>query len=243
MARTLFISKGLVFAAFMGSAGMLVGQGTGTIRLLVDAPGVAFVVDGKHRMEQREVTLLEGLHQLSIWAPERVVVDTNVFVIAGRTADLKVELPYSEAFLDFKREYGSFSNRRAWTRAVPAAVTGAGVVWSIASFVKYNRAHQRLEDDRTDYENSVEPAGIAALKEVTIPDHQDELRKARTGLIIASGFTLVSAGVTWYIRGRTARWEAPHFDDPEKVRFDGLSWMPGPNGGSWAAGLTIPLSR
>ena len=61
--------------------------------------------------------------------------------------------------------------------------------------------------------------------------------------IIASGFTLVSAGVTWYIRGRTARWEAPHFDDPEKVRFDGLSWMPGPNGGSWAAGLTIPLSR
>lgn len=221
-----------------------VAQQTGTIRLIVD-PGHSFqfVVDKKHRMEQREVTLSEGLHTLSIWAPERMVVDTPVFVVAGRTSDLVVRLPYSPAFLDHKRELGKFEGRRAVARSIPAVVTVGGLAWTGIALGRYGRAHKQLEADRTTYENNVQPLSIADLKENTIPQHQKEFRQARTGFYVATGFTLLSAGVTYYVFRRSAQWERPLFHDTEKVRFEGLTWVPSPQGGHWATAITIPLAR
>lgn len=219
-------------------------QSTGTIRLLVD-PGhnFQFVVDKKHRMEQREVTLSEGLHTLSIWAPERMVVDTPVFVVAGRTADLVVRLPYSPAFLDHKRELGRFEGRRTVVRTVPAVVTAGGAIWAGIALGKYGRAHKQLEADRATYEDNVQPLSITELKETTIPQHKEEFRQARTGFYVATGFTLLSAGVTYYVFRRTGKWDRPVFNDPEKVRFEGITWVPSPQGGHWATAITIPLAR
>lgn len=219
-------------------------QSTGTVRLLVD-PGhnFQFVVDGKHRLEQREVTLSEGLHTLSIWAPERMVVDTPVFVVGGRMADLVVRLPYSSAFLDHKRELGRFEARRTTVRAVPAVITGGLAVWAGIAFGKYASAHKQLEEDLGLYENNVQPLSIAELKDVTIPRHREEFRKARSTFHVATGLTLLGAAATWYVFHRTGKWDKPVFNDPEKVRFEGLTWMPSPGGGHWATAITIPLAR
>jgi hypothetical protein len=236
-------------ALVLGCTAMLattavVAQQTGTIRLIVD-PGhnFQFVVDKKHRMEQREVTLTEGLHTLSIWAPERQVVDTPVFVVAGRTSDLIVRLPYSPAFLEYKRELGRFEARRTTVRAIPVVVTACGAIWTGGALGRYIKAHKQLEDDRTIYERSVEPLSIMDLKETTIPGHKKQFRQARTGFYVASGFTVLSAAATYYVFRRTGKWEKPVFNDPEKVRFEGLTWVPSPQGGYWATAITIPLAR
>jgi hypothetical protein len=60
-------------------------------------------------------------------------------------------------------------------------------------------------------------------------------------LYITSAFTAVSAA-TYYFYRRTAKWERPLFDDKEKVKFDGMAWLPGERGGAFMAGLTIDLS-
>ena len=62
-------------------------------------------------------------------------------------------------------------------------------------------------------------------------------------LQVAAGITLLCAGVTTYFYLRSAKTPKPVFHDAEKVRFDGLSWMPGPQGGEWTGGLTWNFSR
>ena len=48
------------------------------------------------------------------------------------------------------------------------------------------------------------------------------------------------AFTTWSII-RASKKPAPVFEDKEKVRFDGLVWVPGRQGGSLALGLTVPI--
>lgn len=219
-------------------------QNTGTLRLLVD-PGhnFEFVVDKKHRMQQREVKLTEGLHHFSFWAPERVIVDTSVFVIADRTSDLSLRLPYSAEYMAYRNELGQFQARRRWTRTAPLLAVAGGAVWTIVSVARYGTAMDVLEQDRELYDINVDPQAIRTLKETTIPAHNEDMKKARTMVYASAGFTVLSGAAYYYVSRLTSKWERPLFDDKEKVKFDGLAWMPGVSGGVYTAGLTIQLSR
>lgn len=219
-------------------------QNTGTLRMLID-PGndFSFIVDKKHRMQQREITLSEGLHELTIWAPTRRMVDTAVFVIANRTSDLVVRLPYSQEYVDYRAELGRYQTKKRWMRTAPLVALAGGLIWTGVAIGKYGKAKDVLEADQKDYDINVDPAAIGALKEGTIPAHNEDLEKARTNLYLASAFTAVSAAATYYISRRTAKWERPIFDDKEKVRFDGLAWLPSHSGGVFMASLTINLAR
>lgn len=222
---------------------LLVAQNTGTLRLLVD-PGhnFEFIVDKKHRMQQREITLTEGLHHFSLWAPERVILDTSVFVVADRTSDLVVRLRYSAEYAAYRKElsqYKSARRKRAWT----PVLLGAGMVWTGLSAAKYIKAGDALDQAVADYGTSNEPGVIYQIKKNTIPQHNDELKKAKTSLIMGSALTVLGAGLVYYMRATTKGLQQPTFEDKEKVRFDGLAWVPDRNGAFWSATFSMPLAR
>ena len=219
-------------------------QNTGTLRLLVD-PGhnFEFVVDKKHRMQQREVKLTEGLHHFSFWAPERAIVDTSVFVIADRTSDLALRLPYSAEYVSYREELGRFQAKKRWTRTAPLLAVAGGAVWTVVSLVRYGKAKNAQDEDQALYDINVDPQAIRTLKETTIPAHNDDLKKARTMLYASAGFTVLSTAAYIHIAKLTSKWERPIFDDKEKVKFNGLAWLPGQRGGMFTAVVTVQLSR
>lgn len=238
------MKNGHILALLIGIlfAGAGMAQSSGSLRLLVDpGSGFQFIVDKKHRMEQREVTLTEGLHELTIWAPQRMMVDTPVFVIADRTSDLVVRLPYSPEYLAYASDLSKFQRKRRRTRAIPIVTTVAGLAWSVGALDRYKTADEQLQQDQADYDLMVDPERIGQLKDVTMPEHKQEFKESRTEFYIASGVTLLSAAATWYVFRLTSGWERPVFEDKQKVLFDGLSWMPSDHGGTWAVGLTFPI--
>lgn len=216
-------------------------QSTGTLRLFVDPGGnFEFVVDGKYRMKQREVTLIEGPHRLQVWAPTCSIVDTTITIRPGQQ-DLILRLPVSREYADHIQTMRRFREGRLLKRNLPLAVSLGTGIWAGVSFANYRNAYRTLRDDEDRYRTSAIPSELARLKEVEIPAHKDELRRTRTLFAVsASTFVLAAAATTWaYIR--TGRDAVPVFHDAEKVRFDGLVWVPGPQGGTWAFGATIPL--
>ncbi|MCC6541746.1 MAG: hypothetical protein IT225_05965 [Flavobacteriales bacterium] len=219
------------------------GQRAGTLRLLVD-PGhnFEFVLDHKYRMQQREVRLSEGLHHFSIWAPERIVLDTNVFVVADRTGDLVVKLPFSTEYATYRNDlsaYQSARRARVWT----PVLVGMGLAWTGLSYGRYNTVGDDLDEAVAAYHSSDDPGVINRIKEEVIPDHNAALRRARTSLVAGSIFTMASVGYMVYTRIRTSGMEQPRFEDKERIRFEGLTWVPDRNGAYWAAGFTIPIQR
>lgn len=232
----------LIPLSLIGSAA--IAQNTGTLRLLVD-PGhnFEFVLDRQYRMQQREVKLGEGLHHFAFWAPERMIVDTNVFVVADRTVDFVLKLPYSPEYMQYRQELGRYETKRRVARTVPTVAIAAGLIWTGFGYANYQKARDVLEKDRENYDINVAPGSIRTLKEETIPQHNDDLRSARTGLYTSIGFTAVAAGVTYFMYRRSARWERPTLNDKQKVLFDGLTWVPTRDGGFFHAGLSIPLAR
>ena len=91
------------------------------------------------------------------------------------------------------------------------------------------------------YPSLTSPRAIAELKDVTLPADKDELAKQEDQFILSAGLTAASAALTFWMFHRTKGREIPQFEDKEKVRFDGLVWVPTTTGGTWAAALTIPL--
>jgi hypothetical protein len=239
----MWIMRHLLLACICCWCGQALAQGSGTLRLLVDPDkDFQFVVDKKHRMAQREITLTEGLHELSIWAPERMVVDTPVFVVANRTSDLVVRLPYSPEYKEYRNALAKYTNSRR-LRTFSPVVLVAGLVWTGASLGKYNRTHDQLEADRNTYDTSMDPGLINKLKDVEIPAHKDDFKKARTSLYAGAALSVVGAGVLYWVRSSTKDLERPMFEDKEKVRFEGLTWHRLPTGDVWGASLSIPLAR
>jgi len=217
-------------------------QKTGTLRMLIDpATGLEFVVDHKYRMQQREVKLGEGLHHFSVWAPERRVVDTTVFVIADRTSDLVMRLPFSVEYQQYRSDLGRYEDGKLMRQLSPLVLVG-GLVWTGLSVGSYGKAKDQLDEDRTAYDASVDPASINRLK-IDIDQHNADFRKARTSLFAGTALSVVGAGVITYVWHKTKQHRKPTFEDKEKVIFEGLSWMPGQHGGAWCAGVTIPLQR
>lgn len=217
-------------------------QSVGKLRFTVD-PGsnYSFVLDHKFRMQQREVELAAGPHHFTFWAPQRRMLDTTLTVEAGRTREVWIRLPYSAEFVAYERELTRQKNENWLRMALPSAVTlGTGILaWS--SWRRYKEAHDRLVEGNERYRTSSDPQELADLRSVIIPGDKDAFKDRQRAWIISAGaFTAVAAVSTWMIV-RTARQKAPTFQDAEKVRFDGLVWLPGERGGMLLTGMHIDL--
>lgn len=220
-----------------------IAQTTGQLRLVVD-PGHDFqvVLDGTHRLQERVLELSEGNHRLQLWAPTRRIVDTTVYVRAGSSRELMVRLPFSPEFLDHQQEVKRFRERLWLNKALPTVATVGTAAWTTVSYLNYRKAGRQLQEDKDLYSTSADPGEIAELKDERLPAHQDDFRRSKVMLGVSTGVFAVAAAWTIWSYRRADRTPLPVFDDKEKVRFDGLVWLPGPDGGGvWAAGLTIPL--
>lgn len=220
-----------------------IAQSTGQLRLVVD-PGHDFqvILDGRHRMQERVLDLSEGNHRLQLWAPTRRIVDTTVYVRAGSSRELVVRLPYSAEYLAHQQEVKRFRERLWLNKALPTVATVGAAAWTTASYLNYRKAGRQLQEDKDLYNTSSNPGAIAELKDDRIPAHQDDFRRSKVMLGVSTGVFAVAAAYTVWSYHRANKTPLPLFDDKEKVRFDGLVWLPGPDGrGVWAAGMTIPL--
>jgi hypothetical protein len=234
----------LALGAWLGLGHLVMAQQTGDLRFVID-PGhdFEFVVDKAYRLQQRQITLTEGLHHFSLWAPTRSIVDTSVFVVAGHTSDLVMKLPLSPEFVAYRHDLAKYQTRKRWTIAAPLLALAGSLTWTGIAYGKYARAKDALDTDRENYAINVDPAAIQTMKNSTIPLHNKEMQQARTRFFAASGLSVVSAVATYLIARRTSQWEVPRFQDQQKVKFDGLVWVPDPHGDLWMTGLTINLGR
>ncbi|MBS1546846.1 MAG: hypothetical protein JST38_18200 [Bacteroidetes bacterium] len=231
----------MVFS-LIASCGVLMAQSAGTLYLKIDPANFMYQLDHKFTLQKGEVELLEGPHHFSFWAPQRKVVDTTLTIPSGTSA-FTLRLPYSTEYLVYQRDMERYRKDMRVMRLVPAVVTSGALVYTAFKYANMKKAHDRLDDDRAAYDDASSPHGITVLKTQTMPAHKEEFDKARNGFMVAAGITALFAGTTAYLYWRSGQRAKPEFIDKEKLRFDGLSWMPGPDGGTWQGGLTWNLTR
>lgn len=216
-------------------------QSTGKVRVFCEPGGCAYVLDGKNRLSDREVTLMEGPHRFVFWAPERRMLDTTFTVLANTTRELKVQLRYSEEYIDFRRRADRFTRNDRWLRYGPPLVAVGAGAWAGISIKRAIDARKDLDALEDEYFTSSYPAGLSDLKDDRIPAANKELRDARTMAYVSSGVFVASAAAAWYVRQKLRK-GPPIFEDKEKLRFDGLVWAPGRDrSGVWMASLTVPI--
>ena len=233
----------LLFLAWLPAVA-LIAQTSGELRLEIDPPtSFSYRLDHQFTMQRPELELLEGAHHFSFWAPQRNMVDTTITIAGGEARSLALRLPFSKEYLVYQRDLKAFRNDRQVMRLIPAVATGASLLYTSIRYSKMKKAHDRLDDDRQAYNEAASPNAITVLKSETIPSHEDEFDKARTGYLVAAGVTMLFAAATTYLYLRSAKTKKPVFIDTEKLRFDGLSWTPGTDGGEWTGGLTWNFSR
>jgi hypothetical protein len=162
-------------------------------------------------------------------------------VQAGVSKDIILRLPHSPEYVDYQREMSQLKKEQWLGRVLPSAVTLGTGIWAVSSFVNYKDAHEQLEADEALYTSSASPNGLQQLKEVDVPTHQEEFAQARTNFYISGGVFLASAAFTTWSIIKASKKPVPTFQDKEKVKFDGLVWVPDRRGGTWAMGLTIPI--
>jgi hypothetical protein len=220
----------------------LFAQTTGKLRLLID-PGsnYHFVLDHQYRMQQREVELSPGPHHFSFWAPERKVTDTTVVVDAGRSKDLILRLPYSPDFVEYHRQLGAYKKDRRNRITIPIAVTAALGIYTGYAFTQHKASHDQLLEDEEAYRTGTSPGILNTLKNETIPDHKADFKSDRTQFIIAGGLFGAAAAYTVYNIITYGKRTPPAYEDKEKIKFDGLVWLPGERGGQIFMGMHIPL--
>lgn len=217
-------------------------QSSGQLRFRFEPPqGVSYVLDGKYRLSDKEITLSEGRHHFTFWAPERSLLDTAFFVVADRTTDVLVRLRYSAEYVDHRRALERHARQERTGRIVPPLLAGGAAAWTTVAVLQLAGAHKDLEELEDSYAQLSDPAGIIRLKEQEIPAAKDELRQARTHALVAGGTFVVTAAATVWIRQRLAQRKPPAFEDRERIRFEGLVQAPATMGHAWCAQFSFPI--
>jgi len=238
------IMRSLMPAVLLLTGTLSMAQSTGRLRLIMEPAGQTdYVLDGQFRMRDREVSLMEGPHRFVFWAPERRMLDTVLTVVAGGTNDVRISLRYSEEYIQWRKQAEQYETQRRWGLYAPPVVAAGAAAWMVVSYMNYSQAHRELDDLEEAYAASTDPGEISSIKSEDIPAAKDDFAKARTQTIVASSLFVVSTGATWYLRRKLSSRTAPVFEDKERTRFEGLVWVPGGTGGTWMAGLSIPLAR
>jgi hypothetical protein len=220
----------------------LSAQTTGQVRInIVPDVGLQYVLDGKYRMNQREITLSEGDHRFVFWAPEHAMLDTTIFVMGNFTYNLNIKLRRTAEFVEYRSALERYEQKQRLGKWLPPLVAGGFAAWTVVNTIRLIKEDKELRDLSSTYSELADPAAIRRLKYEDIPAAKDDLRSIRTQTYISSGLLVASIGAIAYIRHRQNRSVAPTYQDNERIRFEGLVWIPGPAGGTWASALTIPL--
>lgn len=217
-------------------------QGKGTIELKV-APfkGMEYILDGKERLHHPALVLPAGEHRFVFYAPDRQVLDTVLRIVADTSMVFKKVLPATVAYRTYMDERRKVAQGRFFYRAVPLLATAVGCVFIANGKKQSTEAYDALVAAEDSYAVSRSPSGIDALKDEQLPVLQRDLDDANKKLGLALGFTSVAAVATVLGFIKSASLEDPVYEDREKIKFDGLVWLPGQQGGTVQFGMTIPI--
>lgn len=219
-------------------------QGKGEVQLHV-APqrGMAYVLDGKERLNNRALVLPAGEHRFTFWAPDRRILDTTLTIVADTSIAFYKTLEPTEAYLAYVNVQRKVKQQRLFYRAVPLLATAAAGLYTMSAVKKNNDTRAALVEAEERYSTLRDPGMIATEKRDVLPrlqeDHDAAYRNLSLGVIGTTAFAL--ATVWGFIKA--ARIEDPVYEDRERIRFDGLVYVPGQRGGMLHAALTIPLAR
>ncbi len=231
-----------MFVLFSINPALIYAQSTGQVRITsIPENGVRYVLDNKYEMNDREITLSEGDHRFVFWAPEHEMLDTSIFVMGNWSFDLKVNLRRPTEFVQHRAAVEKFKRQQRLARSVPPVVAGGLGVWAAISMINYTKANSDLKDLAGSYTTSSSPGDIQRLKEQEIPEAKDRFTSTRTQAYVSTGLFVASLGAVAYLRRLTTKATPPQYEDQERVRFEGLVWMPGATGGTWATAISIPL--
>lgn len=240
---------GLDIRTFVLPVVMLVGvavnaQLTGRVLLdLSPAGSTSYVLDGKYRMTDRQLDLMEGPHRFVFWAPERRMLDTTINVLAGKQLDVRIELRYSDEYVAWRKGAERASLRNAWLRYAPPVCMAGSAALVLHSFIRHEQAYKELNALEGEYRSSVDPGRIADIKGDDLPAVKDALQRTRNGLIVSGSILTLSTAATLYLRSVARNRTTVPFEDKERVRFEGLVHAPLPQGSVWSASFSIPLCR
>src|SRR5690606_21069114 len=180
-------------------------------------------------------------HRFVFWAPNHSLLDTLLHVKAGPSMELRKVLKPTPEYLAHRRVHNRvFLKKSAW-RGVPLLLTlGCGLkVWGD------HRAHDQAWDDlrvlQARYAVFASPQQIQRTKQIDLPAAQAQLDQTRQDLQVS--LALCGVGVLASVYGfmRAGKLEYPTYEDRERIRFEGLAWLPMHEGGMYVAGMSMPI--
>ena len=241
------IGKASSVLAFMVIAGtaMAQSQDSAEVRFGVHPYNqVEYILDGVERLKQVEypaARFTEGDHRLLFWAPNCSILDTTLHVVGGVDMTLRKALKQSPEYLAYKRERSHVWLQKAMWRSLPLLFTVSFGIKSFSDKKAHDQAYEDLHVLRDNYATMLSPNDIELAKTKTIPAAQNELDATRRQLTMSLALCGVGAAATVYGFIRTGKLSYPEYEDKEKIRFDGMAWIPTAQGGMYLAQLSIPL--
>jgi hypothetical protein len=219
-------------------------QRTGRVLLDLSPAGTTtYILDGKYRMSDRQLDLLEGPHRFVFWAPERRMLDTTIVVVPGAQVEARIELRYSEEYVAWRKREDRARLDRTWARYAPPVLMAGSAAFVVVSYIKHQRSYEDLQALVNEYDSSVDPRRIADIKQEAIPAAKDDLRTTRTAMVLSGGVFAASSAALVYFRHRAKIRSSEPFEDKERIRFEGLVWNQDPLQPAFGAQFTIPLGR
>lgn len=187
------------------------------------------------------VSVEPGTHRFRFWAPGFAVWDTILHVAQGQDALLRKVLRHSPDHIAYQEGRQHIARQKAALRGVPLLATAITGYLSLKSKKDHDQAYDDLLALQDTYEASNSVSGIGVIKQESLPDARSEVDRTRKALTTNLAICGVAVAATVYGFMRAAKLEYPAYEDRDKVRFEGLSWIPDGKGGTWLAGLTIPI--
>ncbi|MEZ4788496.1 MAG: hypothetical protein R2811_00600 [Flavobacteriales bacterium] len=199
--------------------------------------GMEYILDGRERLTNRALVLTAGDHRFTFWAPDRRILDTTLTIIADTSIAFYKTLAPTAEYLSFQRDLKRVKHQRFYYRAVPLLATVVGGVFTLNAMKQNNETYDALQAAEDEYASFRDPVVIATHKTTVLPRLQEKHDAANTQLRTTMAITSVAALATIWGFIKAARVEEPTYEDKERLRFEGLVWLPGPRGGSLQAGI------
>lgn len=205
---------------------------------------VEYILDGVERLKQAEypaARFTAGDHRLIFCAPHCSILDTTLHVVGGVDMALRKVLKQTPEYVAYKRVRSGVGTKKALWRAVPVLFTAGFGIKALVDRHAHDQAYDELHALRDSYYKMTSPSGIEETKRSSIPAAQDKLDATRRQLSISLALCGVGALATVYGFIRAGKLTYPEYEDKEKIRFDGMAWIPTAEGGMYRAQLSIPL--
>lgn len=197
-----------------------------------------YVLDGRERLNNRALVLPAGEHRFTFWAPDRKILDTTLTIIADTSIAFYKTLTPTEAYLTYQRDLKRIKHQRLFLRSLPVLATAVCAISTVNARKENNEAYDALVAAEEAYPTFRDPGIIATHKATVLPRLQREQDEANRKLRTTLAVTSVAALATVWCFIKAGNLEEPVYEDKERIRFEGLVWLPGQRGGNLHVGLT-----